>query len=634
MPYPFSYQKDLASLRQNFASYSKIYSTIFNKLFIKAAVIQTISVIVIFQLVNSIGSIFHLGSFIKSFFSIKGIFTSLIINIPLFVLLSLKFKYKNVKQDIKPNLLLQILSIFSREKIVFLLLYILSCLVTVFCYLKVKNNKLVNSPFVYPEGPFSTPQVNETFFFVILFGIINGFYYGIKQTLKSLNTLKFPVIERTCFFALKSKLPIIFKNGIKYSFNTTIGTILFYYITGDRIYNCINKFFGLIVKLINRSLGRIDLFQFRFFIHLFLGAALAYMLLELNNYIFQVLLTQPIYISLDDCNPARCLISGLCEEKSPLIKYYAFLELFRIVKYNKPYRELFINDIDSKPNAWSVMSNECIKKIKELSEKLTKHMKENEKKEKSAPQIKKDTPKVKKSILKEIIEFLSPLPENHHMTKPTNNNILQATGHTVEVPNVLLGNELLRNRNSSNTFSSIMASNKNEAIKKQTQSLQPVQPIETEIKYFSTLCAKIKSFLLRFKLGRILLTNSFERQLDIILNDITLEILAIQILGNLVVASLTEDKYGIIQRDIQQILECLLQCLLDAETFIKNPPVALSVDEIINYNKNMPAKLDIIISTLQSTIYQIVIKFYDSLDNFSFSNKYLQKLQKFIDFKE
>jgi len=61
MPYPPNYQKDASSLRQNFASYSKIYTSIFSKLFVKAIVIQTISVIVIFQLLNSIGSINHLG---------------------------------------------------------------------------------------------------------------------------------------------------------------------------------------------------------------------------------------------------------------------------------------------------------------------------------------------------------------------------------------------------------------------------------------------------------------------------------------------------------------------------------------------------------------------------------------------
>ncbi|ORX48631.1 hypothetical protein BCR36DRAFT_371124 [Piromyces finnis] len=275
------------------------------------------------------------------------------------------------------------------------------------------------------------------------------------------------------------------------------------------------------------------------------------------------------------------------------------------------------------------MSNECIKNVKELSNKLTKHIKENEKKESKTTQAKKVSPKEKKSVFREIIDFLSPLPAKPQVLKPANPNVLQATGHTVEVPSILLGNDL-RNRNTKNSFSTVMATNKNDSIKK------PVIPsptlVETEVKYLTTLCNKIKTTLLKFKLGRALLVNSLDRQIDIILNDITMETLSIQ--RNFIVASLTEDKYGIIQRDIQQILECLLQCLLDIETFIKNPPVPLTAEEIIKYNKNMPAKLDILITNLQSTIYQIVIKFYDSLDNFSFSNKYLQKLQRFIDFKE
>ncbi|ORX48632.1 hypothetical protein BCR36DRAFT_371125 [Piromyces finnis] len=295
MSYPPNYHKDAASLRQNFASYSKIYTTIFSKLFVKAILIQTISVIVIFQLLNSIGSINHPGTFFKSLLSFKGIVISIIINVPLALLLGLKFQLKNVKQDIKSNLLLQILSILSKDNIIYLTLYILSCLTTILLYMKINDKNFVNSLFVYPEGPFSSPQVNETFFFVVLFGIINGLYYGFRQTLKSLNTIKFPVIERTCFFALKSKLPIIFKNGIAYSFKSTFVTVFLYFIIGDKFYCLVNKLLSLIFKLINRSLGRIDLFQFHLLKYLFIGAALAFILLELNHYIFQVLLTQVKY---------------------------------------------------------------------------------------------------------------------------------------------------------------------------------------------------------------------------------------------------------------------------------------------------------------------------------------------------
>jgi len=70
MSYSFNYQKDLSSLRKNFASYSKIYSVIFNKLLVKAIIIQTISVILIFQLLNSIGSINHLNSNMSNYIHI------------------------------------------------------------------------------------------------------------------------------------------------------------------------------------------------------------------------------------------------------------------------------------------------------------------------------------------------------------------------------------------------------------------------------------------------------------------------------------------------------------------------------------------------------------------------------------
>jgi len=57
-----------------------------------------------------------------------------------------------VNQDIKPNLLLQILSILSKDNILYLSLYILSCLTTILFYLRINDSKFINSPFVYPEG--------------------------------------------------------------------------------------------------------------------------------------------------------------------------------------------------------------------------------------------------------------------------------------------------------------------------------------------------------------------------------------------------------------------------------------------------------------------------------------------------
>jgi len=60
--------------------------------------------------------------------------------------------FTKVKQDVKPNLLLQILSILSKDNIIYLALYILSCLTTIFLYLNINDKRFINTPFVYPEG--------------------------------------------------------------------------------------------------------------------------------------------------------------------------------------------------------------------------------------------------------------------------------------------------------------------------------------------------------------------------------------------------------------------------------------------------------------------------------------------------
>jgi hypothetical protein len=62
------------------------------------------------------------------------------------------------------------------------------------------------------------------------------------------------------------------------------------------------------------------------------------------------------------------------------------------------------------------------------------------------------------------------------------------------------------------------------------------------------------------------------RRIQSVFNKYQLVVWAVQSLGSLTAASLTEDLYGYVQNDISNVLNQLLGCLVDVERYLESPP--------------------------------------------------------------
>lgn len=75
------------------------------------------------------------------------------------------------------------------------------------------------------------------------------------------------------------------------------------------------------------------------------------------------------------------------------------------------------------------------------------------------------------------------------------------------------------------------------------------------------------------------------RRVQSVFNKYQLLIWAVRALGSLTAGSLKEDAYGYVQNDISQVLNQLLGCLVDVETYINSPPAQykklLSQNEVV-----------------------------------------------------
>lgn len=70
--------------------------------------------------------------------------------------------------------------------------------------------------------------------------------------------------------------------------------------------------------------------------------------------------------------------------------------------------------------------------------------------------------------------------------------------------------------------------------------------------------------------------DTYDRRVQMVLNQYQLLIWAVQSLGSLTAASLKEDPYGYVQNDIGNVLNHLLGCLVDVEKYEQVPPAQYS----------------------------------------------------------
>lgn len=105
----------------------------------------------------------------------------------------------------------------------------------------------------------------------------------------------------------------------------------------------------------------------------------------------------------------------------------------------------------------------------------------------------------------------------------------------------------------------------------------------------------IKSLEFRFELiGDLesIYADTVLKRMQIVFDGYLLVIWSVQSLGGLTAGSLKEDSFGFIQNEIDGILNCLLRCLVDVESYVKDPPMAYK--KLLN-QKVIPGEVEAVI---------------------------------------
>ncbi|KAF8066544.1 nucleoporin protein Ndc1-Nup [Lyophyllum atratum] len=128
---------------------------------------------------------------------------------------------------------------------------------------------------------------------------------------------------------------------------------------------------------------------------------------------------------------------------------------------------------------------------------------------------------------------------------------------------------------------------------------------------------------------------------------IELDVVIVEVLSHLICASLTEDKYGVVQRDIPKVLEAMLSFLSAIEQYHAevrakytppSPDQALTPEQILQFEarrvevEKAGEILSYMSGGLKEGVARIVRRFGDKLLAFKFPPRIAQKLQPFLEY--
>lgn len=290
------------------------------------------------------------------------------------------------------------------------------------------------------------------------------------------------------------------------------------------------------------------------------------------------------------------LVTGLQAKHKQLIRMLAFLELAHIAINVKARRVSIFADIDRKVSIWTQIKNETLGLIEDVVKPLEKIYKQQEQKSK-------------------------PISVVGSMKAQTSASSIPATPISIKEKNIFA-------RSSSKATIIDGLQDKNALASKEVigvvQSLKQKfrDTVKANTVYVQSLLESEMMYPLRFTISR--------RAQQIIPNP-SLTIVGVSALAALVCHSIEDDQYGMVQKDIANILERLVDAHSMLSKFVDSPPVHWS-----NPREKVDSKRDLtdilnVLDAVDDAFTNIVHEFYDYLPSLGLSPKIIDVINKRLD---
>ncbi|GAA5822909.1 hypothetical protein JCM11251_004420 [Rhodosporidiobolus azoricus] len=397
-------------------------------------------------------------------------------------------------------------------------------------------------------------------------------------------------------------------------------------------------------------------------------ATLHFLLWEATNVCFEVYATHPMTVSQFGSHPNQALLSGL-RSKDSYYQQFAYLELARLTLTDPKRREAIFRDV--KPGsavggAWNELSRECLLLIgTELQRakgrgslpkpaqspassssapsfsQQQRQSSPNRAPVKNEPIFLSTKPTFFDKLASAAVSSGSPTlgaspagqavssalhgPTAKEATQAVSTALAATSSVVSRVPSILQGSSL------ASDASSQEGEQKNGSAATSANELQPEQV--PQVFGVEQRIARFVPAQLRTKLFAVGMENRARRCVP----KRRVTVCAIQALSNLICASLTEDPYGVAQRDIPKILEAFVRYIsvldsLESELTELAERTPGGQDEREKARKVVEKEVGEVQEALRAGTKAVLTEFSDYLGEFRFPTSVAAQLQQLVDY--
>lgn len=422
------------------------------------------------------------------------------------------------------------------------------------------------------QGPYQNLIVNchdkryclmEGTFFLVFSGLWTGMYFFIKFYINE-KQLMFPVVQQSKLIQFKSIVMPTIKECLSLAVWPSTCFVILYYFWGKSTSKTVRN-------LLRFEINEKEDSTILIFVYLWLFTALYYFTMNLMRFFFNLFLTEPVEFQLNKQDNCLTLQEAINMPHLPIVQNLACLDLANLAKWSLIRRQVLfqLSLPGNHPHNWNFLVDNVLKLFNEYTELLNRTL--------DSPQ------KTVTSV---------PTPCSPQITKNKYQNLRNMSMNLMDENFVDVNTKSLPNIN---FFEPILMK-----LKQKLQNIWNIFKILFGINYFfgELPQANIQKCLAN---GQLIIWCS-------------------QSITDLICASLTEDRYGIAQKDLQIIITTLVNLKSSLEKL--NKLSSLTRRDDFNYKMKNSVYLSV-----KRCLFRISYVFNEYLDSLRLSNDVLQQLQ-------
>lgn len=479
--------------------------------------------------------------------------------------------------------------------------------------------------------------VNEKYLLISLYGSMVAIWYCWKKD-PSNEPCEFSIIHQSKYLRVRSFLYSVLWTTLIQVFVPVAASHVFYSLIGRLPFQWFLRRLLSVEFVLN---GNVHVYDVKLLVIIAILSTHILSNLHLMAFLFQVFLTQPKMFpieagSLNDNvfnkqQPAEVtLVQALANTKVPIVRQLASLDLYTLSEYGDLYKRrqhIFALSVPGgHPYNWNALSSQCLSLINAYNSELRVAINNL----KNGSQI-----KLNSNALPSQVNYMRGFPSNIN-TAPVGEFRSSTPTSATEMAEKIRTRQYNESCGIRNMLTPIQAA-ENE------QLLSPIKPVSDPcVRFNQTMyilqekIQNVKSMIFNLPGIRFLFGENEMAQLQAMLSISKADEIGwiVQGLSSISVHSLHEDRYGVVQMNLPEIITSLLQL---RESINQLPPSLFNVNTISPYLRSFQSKPSgaiLLRNAVKRSLYNICITFNEYLPELVTNPNELRILQNYIDFLE